>query len=53
MESGRYWTHIHKEPFDQVKYTLAEEVILAYPKYGELFEIYTNASQRQLGVVIT
>ena len=35
-----------------VKRTLAEEVILAYPTYGEVFEIYTDASQRQLGAVI-
>ena len=33
--------------------TLAEEVILACPTYGEVFEIYTDASQRQLGAVIT
>ena len=38
--------------FDLVKHTLAEEVILAYPNYGEVFEIYTDASQRQLGAVI-
>ena len=36
-----------------IKRTLAEEVILAYPTYGEIFEIYTNTSQRQLGAVIT
>ena len=33
--------------------TLARETILAYPKYGEVFEIYTDASSRQLGAVIT
>ena len=29
----------------------SEEVILAYPTYGEVFDIYTDASQRQLGAV--
>ena len=27
--------------------------LLAYPKYGEVFNIYTDASTRQLGAVIT
>ena len=27
--------------------------MLAYPKYGEVFDIYTDASTRQLGAVIT
>jgi hypothetical protein len=48
-----YWAQIHQDAFDLVKRTLAEEVILAYPDYGEVFEIYTDASQRQLGAVIT
>ena len=48
-----YWTQIHQNAFDLAKHTLAEEVILAYPTYGEVFEIYTDASQRQLGAIIT
>ena len=32
---------------------MARDVLLAYPNYGELFEIYTDASTRQLGAVIT
>ena len=48
-----YWASHHQEAFDNVKQTLSREVILAYPTYGELFEIYTDASTRQLGAVIT
>ena len=48
-----YWAQVHQYVFDLVKRTLAEEVILAYPDYGEVFRIYTDASQRQLGAVIT
>ena len=48
-----YWTQVHQEAFEMIKHTLAEEVKLAYPKYGKIFEIYTDASQRQLGAVIT
>ena len=41
-----YWAPIHQdqEAFDKVKETLACEVLLAYLNYGELFEIYTDAS---------
>ena len=38
-----YWTLIHQDLFDHTKHTLAEEVLLAYPSYRELFEIYTDA----------
>ena len=36
-----------------VKHTFAEEVMIVYRNYGEVFEIYTDALQRQLGAVIT
>ena len=32
---------------------MARDVLLAYPTYSEIFEIYTDASKRQLGAVIT
>jgi len=48
-----YWTAEHQQAFDENKRTVSEEVTLAYPAYGELFEIYTDASTRQLGAVIT
>ena len=39
--------------FEQIKQTLAREVILAYPTYGKPFDIYTDVSTRQLGAIIT
>ena len=36
-----------------IKYTLAEKVILAYPTYGEVFGIYTDALKRQVGPLLT
>jgi hypothetical protein len=39
--------------FDHVKATIAKEVVLAYPDYSKVFEIYTDASSKQLGAVIT
>ena len=48
-----YCPHVHQEVFDKVKRIVVEEVILAYPSYGELFEIYSDASKRQVSAVIT
>ena len=39
--------------FDNVKATIAKEVVLAYPDFTKVFEIYTDASMTQLGAVIT
>ena len=35
------------------KATIAKEVVLAYPDFSKVFEIYTDASTTQLGAVIT
>ena len=36
-----------------VKATIVKEVVLAYPDFLKPFEIYTHASTKQLGAVIT
>jgi hypothetical protein len=36
-----------------IKATIAKDVVLAYPDYSKVFEIYTDASSKQLGAVIT
>ena len=38
-----YWSEVHNQ----------SEVMLAYPDYNEPFEIFADASTRQLGAVIT
>jgi len=48
-----YWTDEHQKAYDDVKKAIARDVLLAYPNYSEVFEIYTDASSRQLGAVIT
>ena len=48
-----YWDKTHQDSFDKIKETPARDVMLSYPDYNELFEIYTAASTRQLGTVIT
>jgi hypothetical protein len=47
------WESIHQQAFDNIKATIAKEVVLAYPDFTKPFEIYTDASTMQLGSVIT
>ncbi len=47
------WESIHQQAFDNIKATIAKEVVLAYPDFTKPFEIYTDASMMQLGSVIT
>ncbi len=48
-----HWDGVHQRAFDRVYTTIAREVVLAYPDYSKVFEIYTDASREQLGAVIT
>ena len=48
-----YWAEVHQKAFDDVKATITKEVVLAYPDFDKVFEIYTDASTKQLGSVIT
>jgi hypothetical protein len=43
---------IHQRAFNHVKATIAKEVVLAYPDNSKVFEIYTDASSKQLRAVI-
>ncbi len=47
------WESIHQQAFDDVKATVAKKVVLAYPDFTKPFEMYTDASTTQLGVVLT
>ena len=46
-----YWAKVHQKAFDDVKATIAKEVVLAYPDFDKVFEIYTDASTKQLGPI--
>jgi hypothetical protein len=48
-----HWDEVHQKAFDHVKATIAKDVVLAYPDFNKVFEIYTDASSKQLGAVIT
>jgi hypothetical protein len=48
-----HWDEVHQRAFDHVKAAIAREVVLAYPDYSKVFEVYTDALSKQLGAVIT
>ncbi len=48
-----HWDEVHQRAFDHKKATIAREVVLAYPDFSKVFEIYTDSSSKQLGAVIT
>ncbi len=47
------WEWIHQQAFDNVKATIAKELVLAYLDFAKSFKIYTDASTMQLEAVIT
>jgi hypothetical protein len=47
------WDEVHQRAFDHIQATITRDVVLAYPDYYEVFEIYTDAPSKQLGAVIT
>ncbi len=51
-KSPWYWDESHQKAFDDVKKTVENNIMLAYPDYSKSFEIYTNVSTRQLGAVV-
>ncbi len=48
-----HWDEVHQRAFDHVKATITKDLVLAYLDYYKVFEIYTDASSKQLGAVIT
>ena len=47
------WESKHQDSFDRIKKVLAKETILNHPKFDRPFDIHTDASDRQLGAVIS
>ena len=48
-----HWDEVHQKAFDDVKAVIAKDGVLAYHDYSKAYEIYTDASSRQMGAVIT
>ena len=47
------WTDEQQKAFELIKRLVSQEILLAYPNFNELFEIHTDASDYQLGAVIS
>ena len=47
------WTDVEQKAFDLVKTAISKEVLLSYPDFNAPFEIHTDASKYQLGLVIS
>ena len=43
----------HQDAFEKMKQIVAKEVILSYPNFSKDFEVHTDASDKQLGAVIS
>ena len=46
------WTNIEQTAFENAKRMIQKETMLAYPKFGEVFHVFADASDTQLGGVI-
>jgi hypothetical protein len=47
------WTDTEQKAFANLKRIISKETLLAYPDFGKPFEIHTDASDLQLGAVIS
>ena len=47
------WEEEHDSAFQKIKQIIARDVVLAYPDFSKKFVVYTDASTKQLGGVIT
>jgi RNase H-like domain found in reverse transcriptase len=46
------WLLTHHQAFEKIKKVIGTEVLLSYPDFSKAFDIYTDASDHQLGAVI-
>ena len=47
------WTEQHQQAFERLKTIITKDVLLRFPDFAKPFDIYTDASDHQLGAVIT
>ena len=47
------WTDLEQKVFDDIKRAVSQGTLLAYPDFNERFDIHTDASDYQLGSLIS
>jgi hypothetical protein len=47
------WSAEHQAAFTQIKEQMAQETMLTYPQFDQPFVVYTDASEKQIGGVVT
>ena len=52
-ETNFIWTKLHQKSFDLIKKVIAKETLLAYANFNARFDLHIDASQTQLGAVIS
>ena len=48
-----HWSERQQKAFDEIKQIVSDKTLLAYPDFNKPFVIHTDASDRQLGAVIS
>jgi hypothetical protein len=41
-----HWDEVHQRAFNHIKATITKDIVLAYPNYSKVFEIYADASSK-------
>jgi phospholipid-translocating ATPase len=47
------WTSVQEEAFSKMKEIMGRETMLTYPQFDKPFVIYTDASEKQIGGIVT
>ena len=47
------WAHIEQKAFEDIKFIVACNNLLAYPDFNEQFDIHTDDSDYHLGAIIS
>jgi hypothetical protein len=47
------WGEEQQKAFDEIKQEVSQETLLTFPDFEKEFHVYTDASKKQLGAVIT
>ncbi len=48
-----HWAAEHETAFNKIKEQLAQETMLTYPQFDQPFVVYTDASEKQIGGIVT